>query len=162
MHLYFNYNKKKENNKEIYFSMGCFWKSEELFWKTKGVTYTEVGYAECTVDNPSCADVFLDVDHREVVRVTYDPKLITIEELCRIFWKNHTSDLRDDFPVPNLYQSAVYVGNEDDCKSINSLKDIYKIEREHIGNIFPIRTKIKIINNYVIADESHQQYNLRN
>ena len=79
-----------------------------------------------------------------------------------IFWNKHTSDIREDFPVPNLYQSAIYSNNENEINSINNIKKNKLIEREKNGNLFPMRTKIKIIKDYVKADISHQQYNLKN
>jgi len=143
-----------------YFSMGCFWRTEPLFWKVEGVVFTEVGYADCLVENPSCEDIFKNVSHREVVKVHYN-KNTNFEKLLDIFFNNHTIDKRDDFPVPDLYRSMVYI--EDDIY-LNVyqeyLEELIK-KRINEGNSYPISTKIKKIENYKIAENHHQQYNLR-
>jgi peptide-methionine (S)-S-oxide reductase len=162
-HLYYDYTTPKDKKyKTIYLAMGCFWRREALFWQQKGVVYTEVGYAECNVLSPSCEDTFRNVSHREVVRITYDPTLISLDALLTLFWHNHTVDIRDDFPVPTLYQSTIYTTNKEDYKFAVSHKAAHKQYREKNGNHYPISTCIKAISNYVRAKDSHQQYLLKN
>jgi peptide-methionine (S)-S-oxide reductase len=158
-HLYFNTTKPNGDNlKQLYFSMGCFWGKESFFWQQKGVVFTEVGYANCLVDNPSCEDVFKDnISHREVVEITYNPSIISIENLLKLFFNNHTYEIRKDFPIPELYRSAIYLTNHKDLK-------ITSIEKELIMRKFtnPIYTEVSIIRNYKKANEHHQQYVLKN
>lgn len=164
IHKYFNTNFPNNSIfKEIYFSMGCFWSKEKLFWEQNGVVFTEVGYAECTVDNPSCDDVFKDnIEHREVVRIIYNPNIIMLETLFELFHNNHTIDLLENFPVPNLYKSNIYVTNEIDMKIINNLISKLICLRIKNGIQNEISTKLKYIKNYKKASEHHQQYILKN
>ena len=165
MHLYFK--KKLEEisspNKTVYFSMGCFWRPEELFWKQNGVLFTEVGYAECSTEKPSCEDAFKEnITHKEVVKVIYNPDILSFEGLLGLFFNNHTSDLRSDFPVPNLYRSRVYIENLNDITKYNIYIKKMMINRSNKGNHYPLSTEIKEIKNYIKAEDSHQQYNLKN
>ena len=79
-----------ENTEMTIFGMGCFWGVERKFWKTKGVFSTHVGYAAGTTPNPSYEEVCTgNTGHNEVVRVVFDPKIISYEELLQVFWENH-------------------------------------------------------------------------
>lgn len=146
----------------IYFSMGCFWNYEPLFWRVKGVVFTEVGYSNCVVDDPSCSDAFRKgIKHREVVKIYYN-KNVDKEELFNIFFKNHTIDLRHDFPVPDLYKSGVFVSNEKDFNFSIKMLEEEKNRRIYSGNNYPLSTVVGYIENYKVADVLHQQYKLKN
>lgn len=151
----------EKNTSVIYFSMGCFWRSQSIFKDIEGVVKTEVGYAECIIENPSCNDVFKDVPHKEVVRIEFNQKT-TFKDLLKIFFDNHTSDDRVDFPVPSLYRSMVYVENEELKKDYNDYTKVFINQRKLNGNNHPILTKIKLIKNYKKADEHHQEYESKN
>ena len=72
------------------FGMGCFWGVERKFWNTKGVYSTQVGYSGGKTSNPTYEEVCTgNTGHNEVVRVISDPKVISYEELLRVFWENH-------------------------------------------------------------------------
>lgn len=163
VHLYFGDVVLKESFKSIYFSMGCFWSYEPLFWDVKGVVLTEVGYVNVGKENPSCEDVFKEnISHREVVRIFYAPQLINENTLLDIFFKNHTIDEREDFPVPLIYRSGVFVENDKDYElCLESIKNQKKIRKENNVN-YPIATTIEYVKNYKKADEKHQQYALKN
>jgi peptide-methionine (S)-S-oxide reductase len=163
IHKYFNTTFQSNSIfKEIYFSMGCFWNKEKIFWEQHGVVFTEVGYAECTVDNPSCDDVFKEnINHREVVRIIYNPNAIKLETLFELFHNNHTIDLLEEFPVPNLYKSNIYVTNEIDANIISNLILQLIQTRKKSGNKNSISTKVKYIENYKRAGDHHQQYLLK-
>ena len=71
------------------FGMGCFWGAERKFWQLeKGIYITAVGYAAGYTPNPKYEEVCSGrTGHNEVVRVVYDPKLITYETLLKVFWE---------------------------------------------------------------------------
>ena len=70
------------------FGMGCFWGVERMFWKLDGVYLTMVGYAGGFTENPTYQEVCSgQTGHNEVVRVVYDPSVITYEDLVRVFWE---------------------------------------------------------------------------
>lgn len=100
--------------------------------------------------------------HKEVVKITYNPDIINLNHILSIFWNNHTIDKREDFPVPSLYNSMIYVDNQIDFDICNKLMNDLIIKRKNNNNPYEITTKIKFINNYVVADETHQQYVLKN
>src|SRR5689334_15075455 len=73
-----------------YFGMGCFWGAERVFWQVEGVVSTAVGYQGGFTPNPTYQEVCSTrTGHAEVVKVVYDPKRISYDELLRIFWENH-------------------------------------------------------------------------
>jgi peptide-methionine (S)-S-oxide reductase len=72
------------------FGMGCFWGVERKFWQLDGVFTTAVGYAAGITQNPTYKEVCSGMTgHNEVVRVVFDPKVISYEALLRVFWESH-------------------------------------------------------------------------
>src|SRR4051812_10366392 len=72
------------------FGMGCFWGAERKFWEQKGVYSTAVGYAAGVTPNPTYREVCSGMTgHNEVVRVVFDPAVISYETLLKIFWESH-------------------------------------------------------------------------
>src|SRR3954463_869310 len=66
------------------FGMGCFWGAERLFWQTKGVYSTAVGYAGGETKNPTYEEACSGLtNHAEVVLVVFDPKVISYEQLLK-------------------------------------------------------------------------------
>lgn len=93
------------------FGMGCFWCSEDVFMRLKGVKSTAVGYMGGTLDNPTYDQVCTDkTGHAEVVQVDYDPESISYEELLAVFFTNHdpTTPNRQGPDVGAQYRSAVF------------------------------------------------------
>lgn len=77
-------------NQFAQFGAGCFWGVELAFQRVPGVTQTEVGYTQGTMDNPLYGDVCSGTTgHSEVVRVQYDPKDCSYESLLDLFWSRH-------------------------------------------------------------------------
>ncbi|KAF1405282.1 Mitochondrial peptide methionine sulfoxide reductase, partial [Spheniscus humboldti] len=98
--------------------MGCFWAAERLFWKMPGVFSTQVGYAggftPPTPPMKNAEGLALAAGltgHAEVVRVVFDPRKISYEELLKVFWENHdpTQGMRQQEDLGTQYRSVIYM-----------------------------------------------------
>ena len=75
---------------EAIFGMGCFWGVERKFWQTDGVWLSMAGYAAGITPNPTYEEVCTGLTgHNEVVRVIYDPSVVSYDELLQLFWEGH-------------------------------------------------------------------------
>ena len=153
-----------ENLEEIVFGAGCFWGVERKFWNLSGVYVTSVGYSGGNTDNPTYEDVcYKDTGHVEVVKIYYDPVVIDLNELLKIFWECHdpTQGMRQGNDIGTQYRSAIFCSNEDDIKKANDSKK--KFQNVLSKNKFSdITTEISLIKNYYLAEEYHQQYLAKN
>ncbi len=108
------------------FGSGCFWCSEDVFMKIKGVTSTAVGYMGSWLENPTYEDVCTDkTGHAEVVQVEYDPSVVSCEELLAAFWSSHdpTTLNRQGLDVGTQYRSVVFFHNEDQKRAAKAAKE---------------------------------------
>ena len=149
---------------EIVFGAGCFWGVERKFWNLSGVYVTSVGYSGGNTDNPTYEDVcYKDTGHVEVVKIYYDPIVIDLNELLKIFWECHdpTQGMRQGNDIGTQYRSAIFCSNEDDIKKANDSKK--KFQNVLSKNKYSdITTEISLIKNYYLAEEYHQQYLAKN
>ena len=114
-----------ENLEEIVFGAGCFWGVERKFWNLSGVYVTSVGYSGGNTDNPTYEDVcYKDTGHVEVVKIYYDPIVIGLNELLKIFWECHdpTQGMRQGNDIGTQYRSAIFCSNKNDIKKANDSK----------------------------------------
>lgn len=153
-----------ENLEEIVFGAGCFWGVERKFWNLSGVYVTSVGYSGGNTDNPTYEDVcYKDTGHVEVVKIYYDPIVIGLNELLKIFWECHdpTQGMRQGNDIGTQYRSAIFCSNEDDIKKANDSKKKFQNVLSK-NNYSDITTEISLIKNYYLAEEYHQQYLAKN
>ena len=153
-----------ENLEEIVFGAGCFWGVERKFWNLSGVYVTSVGYSGGNTDNPTYEDVcYKDTGHVEVVKIYYDPIVIDLNELLKIFWECHdpTQGMRQGNDIGTQYRSAIFCSNEDDIKKANDSKKKFQniLSKNKYSDI---TTEISLIKNYYLAEEYHQQYLAKN
>ncbi|MDC3222205.1 peptide-methionine (S)-S-oxide reductase MsrA, partial [Planktomarina sp.] len=96
---------------EAMFGMGCFWGVERMFWRIEGVWVTMVGYAAGYTPNPTYEEVCTGkTGHNEVVRVIFDPAIVTYEALLKVFWEGHdpTQGMRQGNDRGTQYRSGIY------------------------------------------------------
>jgi peptide-methionine (S)-S-oxide reductase len=146
------------------FGMGCFWGAERKFWETPGVYSTAAGYAGGYTPNPTYQEVCSGLTgHTEVVRVVYDPKKVSYEQLLRIFWESHdpTQGMRQGNDVGTQYRSAIYVTNATQRAAGEASRASYQKSLQHAGHD-AITTEITDAPEFYYAEDYHQQYLAKN
>jgi peptide-methionine (S)-S-oxide reductase len=150
---------------EALFGMGCFWGAERKFWRLgAGVYVTAVGYAGGTTRHPTYADVCTGrTGHAEVVRVVYDPALLSFDELLRTFWESHdpTQGMRQGNDVGTQYRSAIYAATETQLQAARATRDLYQTALTRAG-FGAITTEIAPAPAFYYAEADHQQYLAKN
>jgi len=139
------------------FAAGCFWGVEEKFLSTDGVKETEVGYIGGETSNPTYQDVCAgDTYHAEAVRVHYDPKMITYDDLLELFFNLHdpTTLNRQGPDFGTQYRSAIFYIN--DFQKLSSENKIKYLNDNKFDN--KIVTSIEKADSFWIAEEYHQKY----
>ena len=147
---------------EAIFGAGCFWGIEYKFGKVKGVIETDVGYTGGSTENPTYKDVCTNkTGHAEVVKVTFDPSIVSYEELLEVFWNIHnpTTLNRQGWDIGTQYRSAVFYINEEQRLIAIRLKDKLDKSGKYKN---PIVTEIVPAAEYYRAEEYHQKYNEKN
>lgn len=137
------------------FASGCFWGTEYFFQKANGVISTDCGYIGGDVNNPSYAQVCEgNTGHREAVKVTFNPKETSYEELAKLFFETHdpTQENGQGPDIGDQYKSAIYYFSEEQKQTAEEL--IKKLEDKGIKastELIPAKTFWK-------AEEYHQDY----
>lgn len=148
------------NTREIYFAGGCFWGAEHFFKQVRGVVATAVGYANGNTENPTYEEVYTDTTgFAEVVKVEYQPEVISLEKLLDLFYKtiDPTSLNKQGGEIGTRYRVGVYFVNEEDREVIkNSLENLQK-EYEK-----PLVVENEPLRNFYTGEEYHQDYLVKN
>ena len=149
---------------EIIFGAGCFWGVERKFWSLEGVWLTSVGYAGGNSTNPTYEQVcYEETNHVEVVKVVYDPLVISIDALLKTFWECHdpTQGMRQGNDKGTQYRSVIYCSSEEDLdKSLSTMKKYQEVLSKN--NYQHITTEILLAPKFYLAEEYHQQYLAKN
>jgi peptide-methionine (S)-S-oxide reductase len=146
------------------FALGCFWGAERKFWQQPGVYATAVGYAGGLTRNPTYEEVCSGrTGHAEVVLVVFDPKVVTYDDLLRIFWESHdpTQGMRQGNDVGTQYRSAIYVSSEVQRLAAEASRERYGAALAAHG-FRSISTEICDAPPFYYAEEYHQQYLAKN
>ena len=107
--------RQAQGERTAVFGGGCFWCTEAVFRMLKGVLNVESGYAGGNMENPSYESVSSgDTGHAEVIRVTYDPAVITYDDLLTVFFGSHdpTTPNRQGADVGTQYRSVIFYSTE--------------------------------------------------
>ncbi|MFO7299168.1 MAG: peptide-methionine (S)-S-oxide reductase MsrA [Actinomycetes bacterium] len=142
------------------FGMGCFWGAERRFWSLPGVYTTAVGYSGGYTPNPTYEEVCTGgTGHAEVVLVAYDPKVISYDELLRVFWETHdpTQGYRQGGDIGTQYRSAIYTTTDEQLDMAKRSVDVYQAVLTENG-WGEITTEIAPLGDFYYAEDYHQQY----
>jgi peptide-methionine (S)-S-oxide reductase len=149
-----------EGSREALFALGCFWGAEKDFWEVPGVWVTSVGYAGGFTPNPTYREVCTgQTGHAEVVRVIYDPKQVSYEELLKVFWEQHdpTQGMRQGNDVGTQYRSAIYTFDDEQARAAEASREMYA-EGLRAAGFGEIKTEIAPAPPFYFAEDYHQQY----
>ncbi len=141
---------------------GCFWCTEAIFNRLKGVISVVSGYAASQVANPSYQEVCTGrTGAAEAVQITYDPSIISYDTLLEIFWHTHepTTLNRQGNDVGTQYRSAIFYSNDEQKQIALASKEA--LEKSGAYNR-PIVTEIVPFTNFYPAEDYHRDYYDRN
>lgn len=153
-----------QNMQQMIFGLGCFWGAEKKFWNLEGVYTTAVGYAAGHTLNPSYEEVCTGMTgHNEVVLVVYDPAVVSLQILLKVFWESHdpTQGMRQGNDQGTQYRSGIYYSNESQHQQAVSGMNDYQVNLSAQG-LSMITTEIKAAGEFYYAEDYHQQYLAKN
>jgi len=145
-----------EHTEKATFGAGCFWKPEALFREVPGVVDTAVGYEGGHVDNPTYEQVCTGrTGHAEVVQVTFDPNLVSYDELLGHFWGMHdpTQVNRQGPDVGDQYRTVIFTHTPEQVEAAEASK-----AAEQEKHRSPVATLIEPATGFWMAEDYHQCY----
>jgi len=137
-------------------ALGCFWGPEVKFSKLNGVLKTEVGYCGGNNNQTDYKEVCTGLtNHAEVVKLEFDPKIISYEKIIKFFYEIHDpTTLNSQGPdFGTQYRSEIFYLNDQQKQIAEKITN-----EENIKFSGKIVTKISIVKNYCPAEEYHQKY----
>jgi peptide-methionine (S)-S-oxide reductase len=153
-----------ENTRQLVVGLGCFWGAERIFWQAEGVYTTAVGYAGGHTPNPTYEEVCSGrTGHAEVVLVVFDPAVLPLDGVLRLFWEGHdpTQGNRQGNDVGTQYRSAVYWMDEAQREAAETSRAMFQSELVKAG-YGEISTEIAAAGPFYYAEDYHQQYLAKN
>lgn len=141
---------------------GCFWGVEELLRKVPGIVDTEVGYTGGTTDHPTYEAVKKGTTgHAEAIDISFDPKVISYEQILELFFKLHdpTTRNRQGGDIGSQYRSAIFPRSSDQRAIAEKV-----IARENASGRWssPLVTAIEDLKSFYSAESYHQDYLQKN
>ena len=147
-----------QKNEIIVFGIGCFWCSEAVFFRLKGVIEVTPGYAGGKTKNPTYEQVSSgETGHAEVVKIKYNPNVIGFEKLLEVFFSVHdpTTLNRQGSDIGEQYRSTILYAAESQRKAAEQF--IKKLTNEKVFDQ-PIVTEIKPLDKFYKAESYHMRY----
>ncbi len=145
----------------IYLGGGCFWCTEAVFDRVRGIVDVESGYANGHLDHPSYDDICTgQTGHAEVVKLDFDPAVISLRDVLLIFFGTHdpTTLNRQGNDVGTQYRSAIFTTDAQQTAEARAL--LQEMQNEKAFDA-PMVTQIEPLTNYWPAEEYHQDYFLQ-
>ena len=137
-------------------ALGCFWGPEKKYGQLDGIYRTEVGYCGGNIPNTNYREVCTGTNnHAEAVKLEFDPKVITYEQIIKKFFEFHDpTTLNSQGPdFGTQYRSEIFYLNDE--QKIIAQKIIDDVNTELSGKVV---TKLSELKNYCTAEEYHQKY----
>ncbi|MGI8907834.1 MAG: peptide-methionine (S)-S-oxide reductase MsrA [Candidatus Sumerlaeaceae bacterium] len=137
------------------FASGCFWGTEYMFQKAKGVLSTKVGYCGGTVGNPTYKQVCTgSTGHAEAIEVVFNPKVTSYEEMARLFFETHdpTHVDRQGPDIGEQYRSMIFYASDDQKKVAEKL--IAELKAKGVK----VATQLAPAARFWPAEDYHQNY----
>jgi peptide-methionine (S)-S-oxide reductase len=147
-----------DDTRTAVFGGGCFWCTEAVFQMLKGVSKVESGYAGGAMENPSYEKVSSGTTgHAEVIRVTYDPSVISYEDLLTVFFGSHdpTTPNRQGADVGEQYRSIVLYQTPEEKEVADKL---VKEVQESLTDGTRVVTQVVPLGKFFKAEDYHQNY----
>ena len=142
--------------KTIFLGGGCFWCLEAVYQQLSGISSIESGYMDGNVDNPTYEQVCGgDTGHAEVIKIDYDPNIVSLTKILDIFWQIHnpTTLNQQGNDIGSQYRSAVFVVDNSELELVqSSLNQAQTLWSD------PIVTQISIASKFYKAENYHQDY----
>lgn len=144
--------------KTAIFGNGCFWCTEAIFQRLKGVISVQSGYSGGHTDNPDYESVCTGTTgHAECLRIEYDPAVISFTELLEVFWLTHdpTTLNRQGNDIGTQYRSVVFFENEEQKEAAQKMMASLNAAGS-FGK--PIVTTLEPLTAFFPAEDYHQDY----
>lgn len=142
---------------EIVFGGGCFWCTEAVFKMLKGISSAVPGYSGGSKANPTYAEVSSgNTGHVEVVKIEYDPEIITFNDLLTVFFATHnpTTINRQGNDVGTQYNSRIFYTTE--WQKEEAVKFIEELNSKNDGD--RIVTQVIKLDKFYPAEDYHKNY----
>jgi peptide-methionine (S)-S-oxide reductase len=140
------------------FANGCFWCSEAIFERLKGVKSVLPGYSGGIVENPSYDQVCAGkTGHAESIQIEFDPKVLPFEKILDIFWHTHdpTTFNRQGNDIGTQYRSAIFYHNQKQKEIAEKSKRDLEKEGVYKDSIV---TEITPFREFYVAEDYHKNY----
>jgi peptide-methionine (S)-S-oxide reductase len=138
------------------FAAGCFWGVEHTFREIEGVIDAVSGYTGGTAEHPTYKQVCTgSTGHAEAVEVTFDPAVVSYEQLLAHFWNIHnpTTLNRQGWDVGSQYRSAIFTHSDEQRQAAEASRDAAQTHQSK-----PIVTEIVPASTFWPAEDYHQRY----
>lgn len=149
---------------QVIFGLGCFWGAERRFWQQIGVFSTAVGFIGGKTLHPTYDDVCTGLtNHNEVVKIIFDPTIISFKQLLVVFWESHnpTQGMRQGNDRGTQYRSGIYTLSKEQQEIAIKSQEQYQ-EQLFTAGLGKITTEILNAPEFYYAEDYHQQYLAKN
>ncbi|MFZ5942440.1 MAG: peptide-methionine (S)-S-oxide reductase MsrA [Bacteroidota bacterium] len=153
---------QNKNTETVTLGGGCFWCTEAVFSRLKGVTSVTPGYSGGVVKNPTYKEVCSGLTgHAEVIQVVFDPAVISFRDLLEVFFSTHdpTTLNRQGADTGTQYRSVIFYHTEEQEETARNVIDA--LNREKVWST-PVVTEVSPFTSFYPAEDYHKAYYANN